>query len=60
MLKFPCAAKHIKTGDIYTVLHSALDATNHREGNQVVVYTKNDIIFVRDLIEFIAKFEILS
>lgn len=58
--KFPLAAKHIKTGDIYTVLYTALDATNGREYPQVVVYTKNDMMFVRDLREFIAKFEVLE
>lgn len=58
---FPRAAKHIKTGDIYTVLYTALDATNGREYPQVVVYTKdNTMFFVRDLREFIAKFEVLE
>jgi hypothetical protein len=61
MRKVPCAAKHIKTGNIYRIITTAIDATNGpEEGRLVVVYERNDKTFVRDLREFIIKFEVLE
>jgi len=49
-------AKHLKTGNVYGVLYIAIDATNARDGNRVVVYGHPHGVFVRDLEEFKAKF----
>ena len=51
-------ATHNKTGNKYNILHTAIDATNSRDGNQVVVYEKGGQVFVRDLAEFNQKFTI--
>lgn len=49
---------HKKTGNIYYVLfENVLDATNARPGNKVVLYSKDDLLFVRDAEEFFEKFE---
>jgi hypothetical protein len=49
-----------KTGNLYVIEAIAIDATNERDGNQVVVYhpvgNRNDV-FVRDEAEFKEKFE---
>jgi hypothetical protein len=49
---------NIKTGNIYELLHFALDCTNVRDGTKVVVYKKLDApaIYVRDYDEFYLKF----
>lgn len=49
-----------KSGDIYSVICEAIDATNARDGNKVVVYMNcAGLIFVRDLAEFNEKFNVL-
>jgi hypothetical protein len=58
MIKYPCVAIHVKTGNIYTLLHVATDATNDREGTSVAVYSIDDKVYVRDLSEFLNKFEL--
>ena len=49
-----------KTGNLYVIEAIAIDATNERDSNQVVVYhsvgNRNDV-FVRDESEFKLKFE---
>lgn len=52
-------AEHLKTGNIYDVVGEAIDATNARDGQVVVVYTRNGRLFVRDKAEFLAKFRIM-
>lgn len=55
------AYKHNKTGNIYFKLFDAIDATNNRDGNDVVVYTNTQgQVFVRDTIEFNEKFTIVN
>ncbi len=50
-------AIHKKTGNKYTVLYdTALDCTNSRDGTEVVVYTRDDKVFVREKQEFMEKF----
>jgi hypothetical protein len=52
-----------KTGDLYLVHFNAMDATNTRDGQMVVVYTPKDDysqIFVRNATEFDEKFELLK
>lgn len=51
-------ATHNKTGNKYNILHTAIDATNSRDGNQVVVYEREGKVFVRNLVEFKEKFTI--
>lgn len=46
-----------KTGDIYWVLKVATDATNGKDGRQVVAYERGDQWFVREIEEFMQKFE---
>ena len=48
---------HIKTQNKYTIVGSAIDATNERDGLAVVVYRNNQgALFVRDKQEFLTKF----
>lgn len=52
--------KHLKTGNLYRVLHLALDCTNSRDGTSVIIYCpadNRDAIYVREVKEFEAKFE---
>lgn len=48
--------KHNKTGNLYIKLGEVINATNAQEGQQMVIYTRNDETFVRELREFEAKF----
>lgn len=53
---------HKKTGNIYNVLYEARDATNDSDSGMYVVYCRADeptAVFVRELIEFYAKFCII-
>lgn len=51
-------AVHKKTGNIYYVMYdAAIDCTNERDGQRVVVYTREGIVFVREYNEFIKKFD---
>lgn len=48
---------HNKTGNEYTVEGEALDCTNSRDGQIVVLYrNKNGQLFVREKNEFLQKF----
>lgn len=49
--------KHNKTSNLYFKLFDAIDATNSRDGNDVVVYANTQgQVFVRDKEEFLQKF----
>lgn len=51
------AYKHNKTSNLYFKLFDAIDATNSRDGNDVVVYSNTQgQVFVRDKEEFLQKF----
>lgn len=55
------AYKHNKTGKIYFKLFDAIDATNSRDGNDIVVYTNaQGQVFVRDTAEFNDKFTLIN
>jgi len=48
-----------KNGNLYRVLHHAVDCTNVRDGQAVIVYCPDDrpdFICVREKVEFEAKF----
>lgn len=48
---------HNKTGNIYYVItDKAIDCTNERDGERVVVYTRDGMLFTREYKEFIKKF----
>lgn len=52
--------KHKKTGKLYRHMAFATDATNSRDGLNVVVYCEEDnpqSVFVRETSEFFDKFE---
>lgn len=57
--------RHIKSGKIYEIIGEAINATNDRDGQMVVIYrqhftekklAKNEKIYVRDIVEFYEKF----
>lgn len=53
--------RHLKSGNTYVVVAEALDVTNDRSGNVVVIYhRKGDShgLFARDKDEFCMKFEL--
>ena len=55
--------QNVKTGNLYQIRHFAIDATNSRDGESVVVYyAVNDPekIFVRNEEEFFKKFRPVS
>jgi hypothetical protein len=54
--------KHIKTGNIYKMLHECLECTNGRENKEYIAYVEADDVdhvdvFVRERDEFFKKFE---
>lgn len=51
-----------KKGTLYSVIGPAIDATNSRNGNRVVVYKSCDdgMLYVRDEDEFAVKFEMVG
>jgi len=60
-MKIPSSAQNLKTGEIYVITGTAIDATNgSEEGRIMVIYERNDKTFVRDIREFITKFEVLE
>ena len=55
----PCAANHIKTGNIYTVISwDAVNDTNARDGERGVFYTRDGLLFYREIHEFREKFDV--
>lgn len=49
--------KHLKTGNIYTVLAEAVECTNGREDLHYIIYTNGDMLFCREKKEFSVKFQ---
>lgn len=52
--------RHKKTGNIYIQILEAIDATNIRRSNKVIVYARCNMLgemYVRDKSEFEEKFE---
>lgn len=50
---------HKKTGTLYMKMYDAIDATNSRDGIEVVVYANEQgMVFVREKKEFEEKFYI--
>lgn len=49
---------HIKTGNIYYVLGEAINSTNDRDGQIIIIYSnKEGQVFVREKNEFLEKFK---
>ena len=46
-----------KNNQIYTYLNEVINCTNSHDGQRMVLYTKDDLLFVRDKEEFFCKFE---
>lgn len=50
--------RHKKTGNIYTIIDTAINCTNFQDGQVMVIYkNNNNQIFVREIKEFNDKFE---
>lgn len=49
--------KNKKTGNEYKVLFTVINTTNAQDGQEMVVYTRDDKIFAREINEFFEKFE---
>lgn len=49
--------RHKKTGNIYKVTGTALNSTDDRDGQRMVIYTRGGKTFVREAGEFREKFE---
>ena len=48
---------HIKTGNLYTVLHmETINATNEQDGDTMVIYTREGHLYTRELNQFNEKF----
>ena len=52
------AVTHLKTGAVYHNAREAIDATNARNGNSVIIYERDGIECVRDKAEFWEKYEL--
>jgi hypothetical protein len=53
-------ARHNKTGHIYKIIGEAKNCTNGvNDGQAMVVYTNQEMTFVRDKKEFLEKFTLL-
>ena len=53
----PFEVKHLKTGNIYMYLGSAIECTNGREELEYAIYARAGKVFVREYTEFWKKFE---
>jgi hypothetical protein len=54
-------AKHLKSGNIYDILATdCIDCTNGQENKEMVIYSREDILFVREKKEFFEKFEVIE
>ncbi|MDZ4726133.1 MAG: hypothetical protein SH817_08245 [Leptospira sp.] len=54
-------AKHNKTGNIYRVIGEAKNCTNgENDGQRMILYTFEDLIFVREKSEFLEKFTVID
>lgn len=50
-------ARHLKTGKLYKVIGEAVDCTNATDGRHMVIYQRDEMVFVREASEFMEKFE---
>lgn len=50
--------KNKKNGKLYTYLNTCINATNSLDGQQMVLYTKDNLLFVREKNEFFNKFDL--
>lgn len=50
--------KNKKNGKLYTYLNTCINATNSLDGQQMVLYTKDNLLFVREKSEFFNKFDL--
>ena len=46
-----------KNNTEYNVLYEGIDATNSRDGEEVIIYEREGMIFVRNKLEFYEKFQ---
>lgn len=49
--------KNKKTGMIYTYIDEVINCTNEQDGQIMILYTKDDMLFAREKEEFYNKFE---
>lgn len=49
--------RHKKSGRIYFYVCASLDCTNSRDGTPVAIYRLGSQVFVREMVEFLEKFE---
>jgi len=53
--------KHLKTGNIYYMLSSVINATNGIDGQYMVLYKNEEgSLFVRESVEFHNKFKVVE
>lgn len=52
------AVVHKKTGHVYTVVSFAINATNKDDGREMIIYERNEELFVREIGEFVEKFSL--
>ena len=55
--------KNIKNGNIYKIINLAIDATNARCGQKMVIYCASNFLnslYVREYAEFLIKFKFLE
>lgn len=52
--------RHKKTGNIYLVIGEVINCTNDRDGQVMIVYLKDETLFVREKQEFFCKFEVIG
>lgn len=50
------AVVHKKTNHVYTVVGFAINATNKDAGREMIIYERNEELFVREIGEFVEKF----
>lgn len=46
---------HLKTGNKYKVIGTAINSTNAQDGEVMVIYYRNGMYFARELSEFLQK-----
>ena len=46
-----------KNGMIYTYIEEVINCTNQQDGQVMVLYTKDNLLFVREKEEFYKKFD---
>ena len=48
---------HKKTGNIYHIIGKIINATNNRDGEEMILYTDGKNVYSREINEFYEKFE---